>query len=552
MNLFERETSKGTNPVLKLVLGLTLVLLQAFVTSGCSTLSSRYFGPAGGPVGPVPLSRYQPSPFVNADSGPILVGLACSGGGSRAAYLTAAVLREIRRSELRIDVGNRSTDNKYLLDQIDFVSAVSGGALSAGYFVANIDQLRADLESEAWEDYLNKMAANYRQRQWYWHGILNPISWFKALFTKFNRGNIARDDYDNMLFEGKTIADLPERPVLYLNAFDVGNRVRFVFSRHFIDTGFYHEKGWTNKLGEPQDLTSENDLVFSRIDPKTVRLADAVYASSAFPFAYPNLALRHFGSKIPYQGSLVFLADGGLADNSGLLTLFTQMSIEFDRLKNSRLVVAIYIDASLDSTRHGTLFQVQGTEADYAWRDTYVGHGRAGVEAGFGHLQDRLSIFLEKTGVLMDDIILNYKTKLLSMPPSPDREERASWFGEYSSGRLLLRPLAIGLRLRDVGEAYYTLWSRYKNEGAKDVRLLRLFEASGIPSGFDQNGWPAKSFQALVLERRVSELKTDFVLGKSGRKVLDLVAYLLVHGKLKPALTKWSRIASTRFKEEQD
>jgi len=377
---------------------------------------------------------------------------------------------------------------------------------------------------------------------------MNPLTWLKTVFTNYHRGRIARDDYDRLLFQGKTVAELPKRPVLYLNAFDLGNRVRFIFFRQWIETGFYEDPGWQNTLGGPQQLTSADDLVVSRLDPKTVRLADAVYASSAFPFAYPNLALKHFGSKIPYQGNLLFLADGGLADNSGLLTLLTQMRIEVEASRTARAVLAILIDASVEALSHGTIFQRQGTEAGHAWRDTYLGHGRAAVEAAIAHHEGTVFTFLEETGVLVDDLIANYETRLVENPPAPDGGGRASWSDAVSSGRLLLRPLVIGLRLRDIDEAYYAVWQSQTNGGPKDTRLVKLFEASGIPSGFERgptSPWPATTYQEL--ERRLSHIKTDFVLAERARRVLDLAAYLLVHGKLEPALGRWNKVASRRF-----
>lgn len=77
------------------------------------------------------------------------------------------------------------------LNQIDFVSGVSGGALSAAYFVTNRDELLAHSRAQQWEAYLDRMMLNYRQRQWYLRGLLNPLSWGRTLFTDFNRGNLA-------------------------------------------------------------------------------------------------------------------------------------------------------------------------------------------------------------------------------------------------------------------------------------------------------------------------------------------------------------------------
>ena len=184
-----------------------------------------------------------PSAFEQLEPGATVVGLAASGGGSRAAYLAAAILREMRASSARIETG-ATTEARSLLDQIDAVSAVSGGALTAAYFVAYGEQLRsADADSPTWRSFLDKMALSYRLRQWYGLALIDPRIWAKYLFTNYHRGILARDDYDATLFRGATIADLPSRPALYLNSFDVANHVRFIFSRHDIDTGLLPAAG---------------------------------------------------------------------------------------------------------------------------------------------------------------------------------------------------------------------------------------------------------------------------------------------------------------------
>jgi NTE family protein len=253
----------------------------------------------------------DPIPFKQARFGGTVVGVAASGGGSRAAYLSAAILREIRRGGPALLIGPTTEPRQSLLDQIDAMSSVSGGSLAASYFVLNSEQLkRAEANSTLWTDYLDKMAVEYRKRQWYGQAALSPAVWAKSLFTDYNRGVLARDDYNALLFKDNSLAQLPDRPVLYINAFDVANHVRFVLSKHYIDTTYFQPKDWWGQLSAPQTLVSENDLAFTRIDPASIRVADAVYASSSFPIAYPNLLIKHCGSKILFHGQLIFLADG--------------------------------------------------------------------------------------------------------------------------------------------------------------------------------------------------------------------------------------------------
>jgi predicted acylesterase/phospholipase RssA len=520
-----------------------IALVFAATLSGCA--SPPRYGPVGSAIKEsAGIFRETPAPFRTFDPGVVAVGWSSSGGGSRAAYLNAAILREVARAGLRINLPGIPDDNESLLGQIDYVSAVSGGSLSSAYFVSGVDTLKRDPESAAWDGFMQKMARNYRQTQWYAQGLFNPVTWAKVLFTDFNRGHIARSDYDSELFGQRTIADLPSRPAIYINAFDVGNRVRFIFSNHFIDTDYYESKVWRRRPGVPRELTSSNDLVFTAVHPGSVRIADAIYASSAFPFVYPHLALRHFGSKIAYQGNLIFLADAGLVDNSGLLTLLTQMRIELGASQSTRLALAVHVDASIDSFASGTVFQRQGIEAVHSSRDTYIGHGRSALEGAIGSYQGTVFKFLEATGVVVDDLVQNYEMELRKKAIPEGRAPKASWATELRPGRLLLRPLAIGLRLRDIGNAYFEIWKQHE-KGRPSEKLLRLFQESGIPDGLGEGRereWPASTYAEL--ESRVSEITTDFALADDHRKVLDLVAYLLVHGRLAPALHEWNRVAA--------
>src|SRR5688500_6961350 len=59
----------------------------------------------------------------------IIIGLAFSGGGTRAAAFSFGVLKGL--SEVRTTDRGRSVS---LIDRVDFVSGVSGGSVTAAYF----------------------------------------------------------------------------------------------------------------------------------------------------------------------------------------------------------------------------------------------------------------------------------------------------------------------------------------------------------------------------------------------------------------------------------
>lgn len=518
-----------------------VVALTSFISRNYTRLG-HYYKPVGHTLrGDLDLN--DPVPFARVQLGRTMVGLSCSGGGSRAAYFTAAVLSEIHRRHLALGGDGQSATHADLLSQIDAVSSVSGGSLAAAYFAANRTTLTsAQADSSDWKLYLDKMATSYRRREWYWRAVRDPAVWFKLLFTDYNRGIMARDDYDETLFHGSSIADLPNRPALYINSFDVANHSRFVFSKSYIDTWYYQPKDAWGTLRAPQEITSENDLGFCRIDPSSVRIADAVYASSAFPIAYPNLAINHFGNKILFQGSQIFLADGGLVDNSGLVTLFTQMKANIDDQTKGALLLVLYIDSSLDDIKtEGTKFQQRGIEDTYAWHDTIIGQGIESIESANAMVQDLVWKFVESLGVVTDQLNMNWPMELMAQPQAGSGNSKASWEEVFASGKIAFRPLIIRLGLRDLADPNFQMsYSQFLND--HDARLHSLLGENGLKELGPYEPAPG-------LPERLQEVKTDFAMNESDRHALDLAAYLLVNGKLAGDLQQWNSVVSTAFEK---
>ncbi|HTO98212.1 MAG TPA: patatin-like phospholipase family protein, partial [Myxococcales bacterium] len=66
----------------------------------------------------------------------LLLFLAFSGGGTRAAALSYGVLEELARTEVTLG-GTR----RRLLDEVDVISAVSGGSFTATYYALKGDKI---------------------------------------------------------------------------------------------------------------------------------------------------------------------------------------------------------------------------------------------------------------------------------------------------------------------------------------------------------------------------------------------------------------------------
>lgn len=113
--------------------------------------------------------------------------------------------------------------------------------------------------------------------------------------------------YDDALFKGKTLQDLPDAPRFVINATNVQSGVLWRFSRKYM---------WDYRVG--------------KVENPTVTLARAVAASSAFPPVLSPCELRLKDSDFtpgtgtdlqrpPYTTKVV-LSDGGVYDNMGLET----------------------------------------------------------------------------------------------------------------------------------------------------------------------------------------------------------------------------------------
>ena len=205
------------------------------------------------------------------------IGLAFSGGGSRAAVFGAAVMKELDR------VG--------LLAQVDVMSAVSGGALPAaayaleGYRDFNFQSRFAELIGR---DFQGAMLG-----PWY----TAPQNMLRYTLTNSIPAGQVIQTLDDKLFRGATFADLnPAKPILLLNSTDA-------------------------LTGDPLVISDEQFAPLG-VPLAPFSIARAVYMSAAYPGVLEPLAISN--GEAGRNGSdpqPVLAYDGGAADNLGIRTL---------------------------------------------------------------------------------------------------------------------------------------------------------------------------------------------------------------------------------------
>jgi len=286
---------------------LAFATICAIVLCSCASIRNE---PLNIPLAAAPLGRLTLPQSERAGDDDVLVGLAFSGGGTRAAAFSYGVLSALDGIEV-VSGGRRVS----LFDDIDVVSGVSGGSVTAAYFGLKGRAALADFR----ERFLLRDAEDTLRLPF------APASVVRAYEGGVNDSQQFPQWLDANLFDGATFADLDHagRPLVLINASDIYNRTPFVFS----------------------------DSTFRAIcsDLKSYPISDAVAASAAVPVVFAPIIVESYGDRCPApqkwfldaqtnpaaspllkglagafrryrDGSVRYikLLDGGLVDNYGL------------------------------------------------------------------------------------------------------------------------------------------------------------------------------------------------------------------------------------------
>jgi NTE family protein len=236
-----------------------LALAATLAISGCGSTPTRE--QALDKI--VPLTAPVLAPGVEANSDKLFVVVTFSGGGKRAAAFSYGVLEALRDVKVTTPDGEQHS----LLDEIDLISAVSGGAFTAAYYAMN--------GKEAFDSYAPRFL-NHDTEKDLWRKILKPTSWPRLAKTLVSRSDLEVEYFDSELFRGASVYDVMTRsPRVIITATDLVQAKPFSFTREQL-----------------------NGVC---VDPKTVPLARAVFASAATPIYFAPLVMNNFAGKCGYQ-----------------------------------------------------------------------------------------------------------------------------------------------------------------------------------------------------------------------------------------------------------
>lgn len=249
------------------------------------------------------------TPFVELDGrrGGALVGIAISGGGSRAANFAASVMAEL--------------DRMGLLDKVTAISSVSGGSVAASYFALNgDDKLRLSNHEQFWGNAKETLSQDFRSRwmaRW-----LRPDNLIQTTFSGSTRTDVMAEIFDEAFLGKATFSQLAgKRPALFIDATALNDQPGRLVSPFCTNRGDYAQRlRWESISFTDQFFAFCLNASFDKFP-----ISSAVVASAAFPGVFNSVALKRFDGK-PDEPSYVHLIDGGPSDNLGMDGILGQLT----------------------------------------------------------------------------------------------------------------------------------------------------------------------------------------------------------------------------------
>ena len=297
------------------------VAAMVLLLSACSSRiypDRSQFLKDGDPVPTINLSYYKNVQERPGQDSTLAVAMAISGGGSRASNFGIGIMLGLEQ----INTGA----GRNMLNQVDYLSTVSGGGFAAGAYVSALYEHRFFKRQEAFRlgDYLNRQIRE--DLAFPYSGIIvranfNPLLWFSmvddgdALERSIDehvlgyrrRAKEVRKKSQSLVlgdfFIPVNSPDSVRFPMHITNSSTLNTMTIFPFTPDILK--LYRINGYTHRL---------HKVVKDTLDPFKVPLAVGIKSSASFPVLISNTTLHSAYS--PLRPHL-HLIDGAMTDNIG-------------------------------------------------------------------------------------------------------------------------------------------------------------------------------------------------------------------------------------------
>jgi hypothetical protein len=286
----------------------------------------------------------------------VLVGVALSGGGSRAALFGSAGLEAL--------AGVRTASGASLLEEVSLLSSVSGGSLAASYYAISKPSKDARVLAPTgglsetyrafFDEYRTRLSQDFESAL-----IWRQLASFRWLNSALAAGTLAEILRERLLGEA-TQADLSRRqvagdsPGLVINStlYNNGRRLASTslpgdaFSYDFVQALRDSLARQGRQAEIPPSVVKRWELLRPMtpleigMDPCPIRLAGMVTASASFPPLVGPISLQVAGDQTYWHAG-----DGGLYENQGIESLLFVFLNQLQE-RNARRTLIVAFDSS--------------------------------------------------------------------------------------------------------------------------------------------------------------------------------------------------------------
>ena len=338
--------------------------LVAFGLAGCASWNPPINTALGGG------DRPEELPFGGREiaDDEVFIGLAFSGGGTRASSFSYGMLKALQEV-------TQSDDNPGgLLKHVRLVTGVSGGSVTAAYF-----GLHGPAGMDVYRDkYLIQNAEKYMSTS-----VWNPVTLARGLAGGVNSRKTFARFLDESILGGATFRDLWKRghATTWLNASDVANNTPFVFTQETFDALCSNLADLP--VSEAVAASAAFPLVFSPITleahDKDCDYSEPDWLTAARYNPEATSAMKAYGKTLetyrdPEKIKYVKLLDGAITDNFGT----TGLSVA--RAKSETPFGPLSEEQAVRMKRMLFLVANAGVQSDFRWTQKPGGPG--GVQLG--------------------------------------------------------------------------------------------------------------------------------------------------------------------------
>ena len=296
----------------------------------------------------------QPACVLPLKPAETLVGVAISGGGSRAALFGSAGLEALAK----VSVG---TPTHSLIEDVTMISSVSGGSMATSYFAAQKPPREVPIltpEGDLSEDY-RTFFATYKstmdqdyENPLLWRNI-SRLRWFNPAWT----ARSLAEHLDAQFLKDMSFKDVMEReargdiPRLLINTTLYNDGRRLVMTtlpqeeaQYDLFKDLQKSAGASSRSKAADDLMKSKWASLQSVTPQALdvdlcplKLGRAVATSMSFPPIIGPMTFKVEGEEQYYHAG-----DGGLSDNMGIETLFMAVMKQLQENSTSRALVIAF------------------------------------------------------------------------------------------------------------------------------------------------------------------------------------------------------------------